>query len=383
MATIERADVVVIGLGVIGLSTAAALARRGNAVVGIDRWGSGHPVTSSTGASRSIRVAYDDVRYVRLARQAFEGWRRLETSQDARLLVDTGQVDLGPTAKLDALAAAMRAADVPFDELDAAGVRTRFPELAMRAGEGGLFHAEGGTVLADAAMEALSAAAAGAGAVLAMPERCLAIEVSPDAAEVVTGRRRLRAARVVIAAGPWSGELLRTVGIDLPLAPAVAQVTFLQAPRLVDRPGIADWLMEGGVGVYGHPVPGIGYKVAFDAGSSEPWLPDTTEWPPDLVEQERLLAWLGERMPLVEPRVALTQRHPWTMTPDGDFAIDRRGPIVVAGGCSGHAFKFGPALGELVADVADDVARDDLSLFSLDRPAMRTGHASPSTPIPR
>jgi sarcosine oxidase len=383
VATIERADVVVIGLGVIGLSTAAALARRGNAVVGIDRWGSGHPVTSSTGASRSIRVAYDDVRYVRLARQAFEGWRRLETSQDARLLVDTGQVDLGPTAKLDALAAAMRAADVPFDELDAAGVRTRFPELAMRAGEGGLFHAEGGTVLADAAMEALSAAAAGAGAVLAMPERCLAIEVSPDAAEVVTGRRRLRAARVVIAAGPWSGELLRTVGIDLPLAPAVAQVTFLQAPRLVDRPGIADWLMEGGVGVYGHPVPGIGYKVAFDAGSSEPWLPDTTEWPPDLVEQERLLAWLGERMPLVEPRVALTQRHPWTMTPDGDFAIDRRGPIVVAGGCSGHAFKFGPALGELVADVADDVARDDLSLFSLDRPAMRTGHASPSTPIPR
>jgi sarcosine oxidase len=187
----------------------------------------------------------------------------------------------------------------------------------------------------------------------------------------------------VIAAGPWSGELLRTVGIHLPLAPAVAQVTFLQAPRLVDRPGIADWLMEGGVGVYGHPVPGIGYKVAFDAGSSEPWLPDTTQWPPDLAEQERLIAWLGERMPLVEPRVALTQRHPWTMTPDGDFAIDRRGPIVVAGGCSGHAFKFGPALGELVADIADDVARDELTLFSLDRPAMRTGHASPSTPIPR
>jgi sarcosine oxidase len=383
VANTERADVVVIGLGVIGLSTAAALARRGNAVVGIDRWGSGHPVTSSTGASRSIRVAYDDVRYVRLARQAFEGWRRLETSQDARLLVETGEVDLGPTAKLDALAAAMRAADVPFDELDAAGVRTRFPELAMRAGEGGLFHAEGGTVLADAAMEALSADAAGAGAVLAMPERCLVIEVSPDAADVVTDRRRLRAARVVIAAGPWSGELLRTVGIDLPLAPAVAQVTFLHAPRLVDRPGIADWLMEGGVGVYGHPVPGIGYKVAFDAGSSEPWLPDTTQWPPDLAEQERLIAWLGERMPLVEPRVALTQRHPWTMTPDGDFAIDRRGPIVVAGGCSGHAFKFGPALGELVADIADDVARDELTLFSLDRPAMRTGHASPSTPIPR
>jgi sarcosine oxidase len=56
---------------------------------------------------------------------------------------------------------------------------------------------------------------------------------------------------------------------------------------------------------------------------------------------------------------------------------------VVAAGCSGHAFKFGPALGALVADVADGVARDDLDLFSLERPALRTGHAVASTPISR
>ena len=383
MATAERADVVVIGLGVTGLSTAGALARRGNAVVGIDRWGSGHPVTSSTGASRSVRVAYDDERYVRLARQAFAGWRRLEAAQDVTLLVETGQVDLGPDAKLEALAAAMGAADVGFHELDAAGVRGRFPELAMRADERGLFHAEAGTVLADTAMRALIADATVAGATLSMPEGCVAIEVGSDDAAVTTERRTVRAARVVVAAGPWSGELLGGVGIELPLAPAVAQVTFLAAPHLVGRPGLVDWLMDDGVGVYGHPVPGVGYKVAFDAGSAEPWLPDVEEWPPDLAEQDRLIAWLGRRMPTVEPRVARTQRHPWTMTPDGDFAIDRRGPIVVAAGCSGHAFKFGPALGELVADVADGVPRDDLELFSIDRPAMRTGRASPSTPISR
>jgi len=71
------------------------------------------------------------------------------------------------------------------------------------------------------------------------------------------------------------------------------------------------------------------------------------------------------------------------MTPDGDFAVGRRGPIVVAAGCSGHAFKFGPALGSLVADVVDEVDRDELELFSIDRPAMRTGHATASTPISR
>jgi sarcosine oxidase len=55
----------------------------------------------------------------------------------------------------------------------------------------------------------------------------------------------------------------------------------------------------------------------------------------------------------------------------------------VAAGCSGHAFKFGPALGSLVADVVDEIGRDDLELFSLDRPSMRTGHATASTPISR
>jgi sarcosine oxidase len=381
--TAERADVIVIGLGVTGLSTAGALAHRGCRVVGIDRWGSGHPVTSSTGASRSIRLAYDDERYVRLARAAFEGWHRLEASQDVTLLLETGQVDLGPDEKLEALAAAMRAGDAPFDELDVIDVQRHFPELAIQAGERGLFHAEAGTVLADAAMRALTADALHAAAELSMPERCIAIEVGSDEATVTTDRRMMRADRVVIAGGPWSGDLLRMAGIDLPLAPAIAQVTFLEAPQLVDRPGFVDWLRDDRVGVYGHPVPGIGYKVAFDAASTEPWQPDVEAWPPDLAEQDRLIEWLRERMPDVEPRVAFTQRHPWTMTPDGDFAIDRRGPLVVAAGCSGHAFKFGPALGALVADVADGVSRNDLDLFSLDRAAMRTGHASPSAPISR
>lgn len=177
--TSVRADLIVVGLGVTGLSVAAELARRGHAVVGIDRWGSGHPVTSSTGVSRSIRVAYDDERYVRLAREAFEGWHRLEAQQDTTLLVETGQIDMGPDAKLDALAAAMRAGDVPFDELDAGGTRDRFPELAMRGAERALFHAEAGTVLADAALRALSTDTVDAGAELSMSERCVGSRSEP------------------------------------------------------------------------------------------------------------------------------------------------------------------------------------------------------------
>jgi sarcosine oxidase len=71
------------------------------------------------------------------------------------------------------------------------------------------------------------------------------------------------------------------------------------------------------------------------------------------------------------------------MTPDGDFLIDRRGPFVIAGGCAGHAFKFGPALGELVAELVEDHARPGSERFALDRPGIRDARAEATTPILR
>ena len=57
------------------------------------------------------------------------------------------------------------------------------------------------------------------------------------------------------------------------------------------------------------------------------------------------------------------------MTPDSDWVIDRRGAVVLACGCSGHAFKFGPALGPLVADVVEGA--DPEPLFRLGRPGLQ------------
>jgi sarcosine oxidase len=389
MATQENrapaADVAVVGLGVIGLSTALALARRGRRVVGIDRWGSGHPVTSSTGPSRSIRLAYEQPIYVELAREALERWRALERETGERLLVLTGQLDLGPSTKLDGLAAGMRACDVPFDELDADGIVTRFPEIRPRVGERALFHAEAGTVVADAALRAIRREAESAGATLFEPEAAVRLDASGDEGIVQTDRgRRIRASTVIVSAGPWLGGLLAPIGIELPLAPAVAQVSFIDMPPLDSRPGIADWQVdERGVGVYGHPVPEIGYKVAFDAGSADPWDPETDAWMPDPVEAQALTRWVGARMPDASRHVVRSQRHPWTMTPDGDFVIDRRGPFVIAGGCAGHAFKFGPALGELVADLVDGRPRAGAGRFALGRFDRRAARAEATAPIVR
>jgi len=377
----ETFDVAVVGGGVFGLATAVELARRGRGVAVIDRFGCGHPATSSTGRSRGIRIAYDHPFYVLLARDAIRRWRDLESRTGRTILHLKGQIDFGAAAKLAGIVAAVREAGGEVEEMTSAALRRLLPHLQLGAEESGLFHPEAGTVLSDEAMAALKAQAVAAGVTLFEQERVLAIDPGASA-RLTTSARTLSAGTVVVAAGPWSGALLADLGIQVPLAPAIAQVTFIAAQELVDLPGIGEWGgdRDGVGGVYGHPVPGIGYKLAFSSGQ-QGWSPEVKEWRSDAEEERRLFAWVERRMPAFPRKVQATQRHPWTMTPDGDFVVDRVGPIVLACGCSGHAFKFGPALGPLVADVVDGHPANPL--FRLDRPSLQTGLVSASDPISR
>jgi sarcosine oxidase len=372
---------VVVGRGVVGLTTALALARRGRRVIAVSAHA--HPLTSSHGASRSIRAAYADREYVRLALQAIEGWRALEREIGHPVLHLTGHVDLGPAALLDGLERSMRDEGVAARAVDARDMERLYPELRLDPGEQGLNHDSGGTVLASDAMAALAQAAQQRG-VQAAVARVTKVELRADGVLLRTSVGEIEAGAVVLAPGPWASELLEPLGIRLPLTPAVAQVTYFDAPDLTERPGMAEWsVYAGGRGVYGHPVPGVGYKFAFDAAGSEPWRASASEWPPDPVEQQELTEWVARRLPGAGLRVIRSERHPWTMTPDSHFVVDREGPVVVACGCSGHAFKFGPALGELVADVVDDVPRPERGLFSMRRPAMAAAAVEASSPITR
>ncbi len=374
--------VVVVGLGVVGLATALALAARGREVIGIDRFGSGHPHTSSTGASRSIRVAYALPGYARLAAEALDRWAVLEARTGDRLVHLTGQLDIGAPETLRALTAGLRAAGAAYAELTAADIRRRVPQVVAGEDACGLFHDRAGTVLADRAMGALHSAAVAAGAELRAPERAVAVSATGHGVRVTTGAGAIDADRAVIAAGPWTGELVEPLGVHLPLAPAWGQVTYFEAPAFVNVPGIVEWGAGGGAGVYGHAVPGIGYKLGFDAAGDDPWQADADPAPDD-DEQRRLEEWAAMRVPGLAGRAIRTDRHPWTMTPDGDFAIGAVGNVTIAAGCSGHAFKFGPALGELVADTSDGRPRPAAAMFALDRPGLRGAAPAPSMPISR
>ena len=135
------------------------------------------------------------------------------------------------------------------------------------------------------------------------------------------------------------------------------------------RPAIVDFQADGKLGVYGLPTPGKGYKIGLDYGDEEAWDTNAVAWARRDFEEQCNRDWVAEHAPgLVSDGPHLTEACPWTMTPDAEYTYGRRGAIVIAAGCCGHAMKFTPVLGEILADLTE--GRElwpDAKAFALER----------------
>ena len=73
---------------------------------------------------------------------------------------------------------------------------------------------------------------------------------------------------------------------------------------------------------------------------------------PDPALVERIAAWVRERFPDVDPEPVAAETCLYTSTADEPFVLERRGRVVVGSACSGHGFKFAPAVGRRLAELA-------------------------------
>jgi sarcosine oxidase len=148
-----EAEVVVVGAGIMGSATAYALARQGRDVLLVERFHVGHQHGSSHGRSRIVRLAYPEVEFVELAKEAFAGWRELEEESGQELLELNGLLELVESSAQSS-ADALAVAGAEYELLDADAAASRWP-VGVPDGWTVLFQPEAGIVRADEALDRL------------------------------------------------------------------------------------------------------------------------------------------------------------------------------------------------------------------------------------
>lgn len=343
-------DVVVVGAGVMGTSAARWLANRNRHTLLLERFEIGHARGSSGGPTRIFRLTYDHPDYVRMAQLALHEWRALESDAGEPLLITTAGLDLGEGGRSSA--EALEAAGAAFQYLPAEAVQERWPAVLLEPGTEVFVQEDGGVCMAERTVRAQARLAARAGATVLEHTPVESILATGMGAEIHTPAETYRAPVVVVTAGPWAGDLLRTAGVDLPLVPSFEQVTYFVLEEPSPLPTIIDWTVTPPRTPYTVPNPEKAGHFKIALHMSGPAVDaDTRSFEPDPERVERVSAYAAERF---GPHRAEggTDTCLYTNTPDEEFVLDRHGPVVIGSPCSGHGFKFAPLMGRILADLA-------------------------------
>jgi sarcosine oxidase len=370
----RSSEVIVIGLGAMGAATAWALARSGFRVLGLDAFRRGHDRGSSHGKTRIIRTAYyESPEYVPLVRRAWTLWRQLEAESGQSLLRMTGGLYVGrPDSSLvSGVLASVRAHGLAHELLEASEAMARFPGLRLAPEQVAVFEPEAGLIDPEAAVAAMLDRATAAGAQLRHETPVIAWAVDGDGVRVETPAGTFRADRLVLAAGAWLSQLVPELGLPLEVW-RILHVHF--APQAggryaADRFPFALWEDETGLYSAFPELPGQGVKFGrHDTG--EVCTPQTVRRTATSEEIAELRHALERYWPEAGGAVLWYLTCLYTVTPDHHFLIDRhplRPQVVLCSACSGHGFKFAPAIGEIVAALAIDSGAQPAALFRLER----------------
>jgi sarcosine oxidase len=329
-----QAEVAVVGAGIMGSAAAYALARQGRDVVLLEQFRVGHNRGSSHGRSRIVRLAYPEVEFVELAKEAFAGWRELEQESGQELLELNGLLELVESSAQSS-ADALAAAGAEYELLDSDGAASRWP-VGVPDGWTVLFQPEAGIVRADLAHRAFVDGALAHGARVEEETR---VESLDD----------LDAKVIVVTAGPWIGDFFP----DLPVRTTRETLAYFRREG-APLPAVAQLDPETrGHLIYSLHDPLHGLKAGLHHGGvtigpDEPGEPD-----PAVVE--RVAEWIARTYPDADPDPTAAETCMYTTTPDEHFILERRGKVVIGSACSGHGFKFAPAIGNRLAALTADI----------------------------
>ena len=351
-----RSEIIVVGAGIAGASTALSLVKRGASVTLIDRWEPGHARASSSDYNRVFRaISGRDEFYTRWVRQARGMWQELEAETGAKIYYENGALILATEGHChweDATPATFDKVGVPYNRFSADDIAHHFPQFHTPDIAYALYEPGAGLVMAHRAVIQTVALFERLGGKVARGR----VETDEDERPTLDGKP-LEADVIVVATGPWMAEMFpRSIA---PISAIMGiNVLYTSAPdgsAMFDHTHMPCWI-DHGMGSFGLPsVEGSGIKAAVVIPNE----------PIDINNDERLIrreslnktrTYIRKRLPgLIGQRVVDSKFQQVIITPDTHFVVDwhpQHENVLFAGGCSGHLFKHGPVFGDFAAGVA-------------------------------
>jgi glycine/D-amino acid oxidase-like deaminating enzyme len=379
----SKPHIAVVGAGAFGGWTALHLLERGARVTLLDPWGPGNSRSSSGGETRVMRGTYGPNQpYTEMAARALKLWAKYERQWKKEFLhragvlwMASGRDDAFERGSVEML----KASKIKFQELSTPEMRKRWPQINFGGIEWGIFEPECGY------LDARASCAAVVDAFLSMGGEYLQHAVSRrheafprnNRGVALSDGTYLTTDIYVFACGAWMRRLFpKAIGN---LIRATKQDVFFFGPPARESVYFTDehlpvWADHRDHFYYG--IPGSdrrGFKIADDTRGPDfdPTRGERVVSPETLKEIREYVAFRFPALknaPLVETRVCQYEQ-----TPDSHFIVDRHPQnqnVWLLGGGSGHGFKHGPAIGEMMAElILKD--RESQALWRLDRFAVK------------
>lgn len=359
-------NICIVGAGIFGMAAALELRNRGHEITLIERGQIPNPEASSTDVSKVIRrTNYPNETYVELVTRAAAQWQTWHNRTSRSIYFQHGALivsrDLEADHETHAGWETLIRMGKDVYELTAGEVRERFPQFTVSDEDSLFFDPWAGYLRSGRALEDLAKLASAAGVTILENTLVTAVEETPSVARVRTESEWKDCDRAVVSAGPWVCELVPEMKKRVRITRQQMAFFAPEDPGPFERTRFPVWMIfSPGNLWYGFPYLHEGFvKVAEDSKWDDAEV-DVSREPTD-----EFLAWAREFVarripglnaaPLVGGRSCLYTNM--ANMEDEEFVIDwARGceRVLIAGCGCGHGFKFGGAIGPVIADAVED-----------------------------
>jgi len=376
-------DVIVIGAGTMGCAASHSLAKRRLNVLALEQFSVPHDLGSHSGYTRIIRQAYyEHPGYVPLLQRSYQLWKNLEQDHHTRLYHETGILYMGqPSSPI--LNGTQHASDIykiPLSSPEISRMQTEHPQFKIPSDWKLLWEPYAGYLNVNPSIAAFYHQAVNTGARILSHEKMVSWKMMGDHIKIQTLQETYLAEKIIFTSGSWTGELLGPSSLPLKVTRQVLAWIEVPDALLYSHPQFPCWFLHDPARgmFYGFPLSKTGdpdEPKGIKLGLHMPGVithPDQIDRDIHETDQETIRYFIETYMPQLRDQPIQYKTCMYTYTPDEHFILDylpgTGKKVMVAGGFSGHGFKFAPVIGEILADLCLEKSTGfDLEFLNLER----------------